>query len=165
MLPIARVSELHVEQVGDDLVLFDHRTHAAHSLNAAAAFVWERCDGDHSAELIADQARTEGLDLTVEAVRQTIQQLHDKQLLATAAEPRITYGPAPERVRFVLANVQPPPDPAEMSAPLTVMPNRAQDDMVTEPEEETTILNAFPPAVPSQVPGASQRQTLPEASA
>ena len=92
MLPVARVSELHVEQVGDDLVLFDHRTHAAHSLNAAAAFVWERCDGEHTGEQIAADARAAEMDLSLAAVLQTLDQLRDKQLLATAAEPRTASG-------------------------------------------------------------------------
>ncbi|MBL8852312.1 MAG: PqqD family protein [Planctomycetaceae bacterium] len=88
MLPVARVNELHVEQVGDDLVLFDHRTHAAHSLNATAAFVWERCDGEHSCAQIADEARQAGSPLTENDVRKTVEELSEKQLLATAAEPR-----------------------------------------------------------------------------
>lgn len=92
MLPVARVNELHVEQVGDDLVLFDHRTHAAHSLNAAAAFVWERCDGEHIEEQIAAEACEAGFDLPAAAVHQTINELRDKQLLATDAEPRTASG-------------------------------------------------------------------------
>ncbi|MFO1092665.1 MAG: PqqD family peptide modification chaperone [Planctomycetaceae bacterium] len=79
MQPIARTDDLHVEEVGDELVVFDHRTHAAHALNAAAAFVWERCDGEHSLEQIEVDARAH--DLPTDAVRQAIQLLHDRQLL------------------------------------------------------------------------------------
>jgi hypothetical protein len=93
MLPVARQSDLHVEDVGDDLVVYDHRTQAAHSLNAAAAYVWELCDGTRSATRIADAARAAGLPWTEATIADAISQLQAKDLLETAAansRPRIS---------------------------------------------------------------------------
>jgi hypothetical protein len=101
MLPVARQSDLHVEEVGDDLVVYDHRTQAAHSLNAAAAYVWEQCDGARSAADIATAAHAAGLPWTEAAVADVISQLRAKDLLepaATAAKPA-----APRMTRRVLA--------------------------------------------------------------
>lgn len=88
MLPVARVNDVHIEAVGDDLVLIDQRTQAAHSLNAAAAFVWERCDGAHSVEQIAVEGCALGMQLPASAVRETVDLLRAKQLLAAAGERR-----------------------------------------------------------------------------
>jgi hypothetical protein len=90
MLPVARHADLHLEEVGDDLVIYDHRTHAAHSLNAASAFVWEHCDGQRSPAEIAACARAAGLSWTDETIAQALAQLADRDLLegtVTAAGP------------------------------------------------------------------------------
>lgn len=79
MLPVARQADLHVEQVGDDLVVYDHRTQAAHALNAAAACVWEQCDGARSAAEIAAE-----LSLKEAAVADALSLLQAKDLLASA---------------------------------------------------------------------------------
>ena len=86
MLPVARQADLHVEQVGDDLVVYDHRTQAAHALNTAAACVWEQCDGTRSPAEIAAE-----LSLPEDAVVDALSQLRAKELLesaGTAAQPR-----------------------------------------------------------------------------
>lgn len=96
MLPVARQSDLHLEDVGDDLVIYDHRTQAAHSLNAAAAFVWAQCDGSRSAADIAAAARNAGLPCTEATIAETFSQLRAKDLfesvatVARPATPRIT---------------------------------------------------------------------------
>ena len=43
--PEARRERLLVEEVGDDLVIYDLQSHRAHRLNRAAALVWRSCDG------------------------------------------------------------------------------------------------------------------------
>lgn len=84
MLPVARQADLHVEQVGDDLVVYDHRTQAAHALNAAAACVWEQCDGTNSAADIAAAANAAGHSLSEAAIADALSQLQAKELLESA---------------------------------------------------------------------------------
>src|SRR5262245_43926930 len=98
MQPIARTDDLDIEEVGDELVVFDHRTHAAHALNPAAAFVWERCDGRHSLEQIEAEARA--CDLPAGAVSQAVALLNDRQLLC--AGPRQPSGQSRRLTRRML---------------------------------------------------------------
>jgi hypothetical protein len=99
MLPVARQSDLHFEEVGDDLVVYDHRTQAAHSLNAAAAYVWEQCDGTRSAAEIAAAARAAGLPWTDATITEAIAQLHAKNLVEPTA---VASSPTPRITRRVL---------------------------------------------------------------
>src|SRR5579859_903618 len=45
MLPKARLNQILVEQVDDELVVYDEARDVAHSLNPSAALVWRHCDG------------------------------------------------------------------------------------------------------------------------
>jgi peptide-methionine (S)-S-oxide reductase len=53
--PSARRHRLFVQEVGDELVVFDQETRKAHRLNPTASFVWRACDGRTG---VADIART-----------------------------------------------------------------------------------------------------------
>jgi len=48
-----RRSDLLVRSVEGDVVVLDRRDEKIHQLNATAAFIWERCDGQHSVGDIA----------------------------------------------------------------------------------------------------------------
>ena len=43
-------------QVGDERMLYDAVGRAVHVLNETAYFIWERCDGKHSADEIVAEA-------------------------------------------------------------------------------------------------------------
>jgi hypothetical protein len=45
MTPHARHDKLLVQELGDELVVYDQERHRAHRLNRAAALVWRHCDG------------------------------------------------------------------------------------------------------------------------
>jgi Coenzyme PQQ synthesis protein D (PqqD) len=57
--PKARRDGVVCEPVGDELVVYDLERDVAHSLSAAAARVWERCDGNRSMGQIAQRAGLE----------------------------------------------------------------------------------------------------------
>jgi hypothetical protein len=46
-LPLARRDDLLVEEVEDELVIYDKRSDSAHRLNRTAAIVWRHCDGEN----------------------------------------------------------------------------------------------------------------------
>jgi hypothetical protein len=48
MKPDARRERLLLEEVGDELVLYDLRRHRVHQLNRTAALVWQHCDGQRT---------------------------------------------------------------------------------------------------------------------
>lgn len=66
----SRLLALSAHVVDDEVLVYDPETRATHRLNATARFIWENCDGNHTADDIAlemakvwdvppDQARTD----------------------------------------------------------------------------------------------------------
>ncbi len=45
--PKARHTDLLVEKIGDETILYDGQRQLAHSLNRSASIVWENSDGEH----------------------------------------------------------------------------------------------------------------------
>ena len=45
LLPRARHDRLVVEQIGDEILIYDTVNNCAHTLNRTAALVWKLCDG------------------------------------------------------------------------------------------------------------------------
>jgi len=57
MNPQARQDKLLIEEVGDELVIYDRERHNAHRLNRTAALVWRHCDGTVTVAELADLLR------------------------------------------------------------------------------------------------------------
>lgn len=53
--PLARKEGLVVEQLPDEMLVYDLDSDRAHCLNETAAFVWQRCDGRRTTSDIARQ--------------------------------------------------------------------------------------------------------------
>ncbi len=51
--PIARKSDLVVQESSDELLIYDLKTNEAFCLNETSAIVWQLCDGKHSIKEIA----------------------------------------------------------------------------------------------------------------
>ncbi|HEY8187633.1 MAG TPA: PqqD family protein [Pyrinomonadaceae bacterium] len=51
--PIARQQDLIIEEVGDEVLVYDLNTDRAHCLNRMSALIWKYCDGEKSAGDIA----------------------------------------------------------------------------------------------------------------
>src|SRR6187431_1155876 len=45
MNPIARPDQFIIEEVGNDVVVYDRAAKKAHSLNPSVAWIWRQCDG------------------------------------------------------------------------------------------------------------------------
>src|ERR1041384_7241510 len=56
---LARKDELVVQDLPDELLVYDLKSHKAHCLNKTAAFIWKHCDGQRTAEDIAKMMETE----------------------------------------------------------------------------------------------------------
>ncbi|MBL8191160.1 MAG: PqqD family peptide modification chaperone [Acidobacteria bacterium] len=66
----------------DETVVYDLKTNKAHCLNAAAAFVWQRCDGTQSVRDIAQQfARHQQVAVDESVVWLALKQLDQARLL------------------------------------------------------------------------------------
>ena len=79
MRPLARTDEVVVEQVGDEVLIYDQRTPQAHCLGSVAASVWRASDGNTRVAAIAAQ-----LDVDVATVMRAIGELESCELLQTS---------------------------------------------------------------------------------
>lgn len=80
--PIARKSGLVVQEVPDEVLVYDLESNKAHCLNQSAAIIWKSCDGTNSvseiAKLVENQA---GGRVTEDFVWLAIDQLSETNLL------------------------------------------------------------------------------------
>jgi hypothetical protein len=74
--PTARTADLSVEEVGAELLVYDHTAARAHCLSETAARVWRACDGDTGLPVLANV-----LDLDVETVERALDELDSCGLL------------------------------------------------------------------------------------
>lgn len=75
-LPRARSDDLVVEELGDELLVYDLTNDRAHSLSATAARVWRACDGSTTVEDLGA-----GHDLDPDTVRRSLDELGTCALL------------------------------------------------------------------------------------
>jgi hypothetical protein len=52
--PRRTIENLSLQQVGDEILVYDERRHVAFCLDRVASAVWTLCDGEHSLECMAD---------------------------------------------------------------------------------------------------------------
>ena len=83
MEPRARKEDLEIQRMGDEMVVYDLRSHQAHALDATAIQVWELADGTRDVATLTQllHARIGG-DVSAEEVEATLQRLGDAGLLA-----------------------------------------------------------------------------------
>jgi len=74
--PLARSDELVVEEVGDELLVYDQTNEYAHSLSVAAARVWRACDGETTVEALRGK-----LDMDSDTVSRALEELEQCSLL------------------------------------------------------------------------------------
>lgn len=74
--PRVRTEGIIVEDLGDEILVYDQMSARAHCLNGAAAQVWRASDGETGTDLLADR-----LDLSHEEVTQAIAELDSSGLL------------------------------------------------------------------------------------
>jgi len=81
--PIARQEGLVIQEMPDEILVFDLETNKAHCLNETAAFVWKACDGSRSvAEITKLFGSESGKSVSEDLVWLAIDQLNENNLLA-----------------------------------------------------------------------------------
>lgn len=87
--PIARQNGLVVQEMPDEVLVYDLDTNKAHCLNQSAAFVWRSCDGNKSVGDIVREFEANGTGkVTEDFVWLAIDQLNENGLLANSVAPR-----------------------------------------------------------------------------
>ena len=80
--PLARAEDLIVEEVGDEVLVYDSNADTAHCLSPDAASVWRRCDGKTPIEGLTAQ-----VDLSAERVESALSELERCELLEEPPTP------------------------------------------------------------------------------
>jgi hypothetical protein len=93
--PVARSRGLIVEELPDELVVYDEERHRVHCLGPVAAWIWRACDGRTSAARLAQQASARfDRDIDAGLVSVALDRLLRSRLLAGPRPPE-----APDRSR------------------------------------------------------------------
>lgn len=80
--PVARKSGLVVQDVPDEVLVYDLESNKAHCLNQSAAMIWKSCDGNTSVSEIAKLVELQaGGKVTEDFVWLAIDQLSENNLL------------------------------------------------------------------------------------
>jgi hypothetical protein len=89
--PVARKSGLVVQEVPDEVLVYDLEANKAHCLNRTAAMVWKSCDGNRSVSDIARSVGAEsGVNVSDDLVWLALDQLNESNLLER--EVRANFG-------------------------------------------------------------------------
>ncbi len=121
--PIARKAGLVLQEMPDELLVYDLDTNKAHCLNQTSAFVWKACNGKNS---VSDISRLFGTDVgnTVpeDLVWLAIDQLSQNNLLENKVFPKLNGQTRREVIKKIgLASVIALPLVASLAAPSSVL--------------------------------------------
>lgn len=88
-LPEARKDRLVIQDLPEEILVYDLNTNKAHCLNETAAFVWKTCNGNNSvAEITKLFEKKSGDQISEDFIWLAIDQLNDKKLLKTGLDSR-----------------------------------------------------------------------------
>ncbi|HWR50076.1 MAG TPA: PqqD family protein [Bryobacteraceae bacterium] len=83
MNPTARKSDLTIETLAGETVVYDTKYHKAHCLNSMAARVWQYCDGTNSVADITRRLKEDYASADEEVVQTALLRLQKANLLGT----------------------------------------------------------------------------------
>jgi hypothetical protein len=87
--PMARQNGIVVQEMPDEVLVYDLDSNKAHCLNKSAAFVWKSCDGSNSVgDIVKQFEATGGGKVTEDFVWLAIDQLTENGLLDGEVAPR-----------------------------------------------------------------------------
>ena len=87
--PIARNNGLVVQEMPDEVLVYDLDSNKAHCLNETAAFVWKSCDGSNSvADIVREFESNTGGRVSEDFVWLAIDQLHENGLMESETASR-----------------------------------------------------------------------------
>ena len=81
-IPTARKEGLVIQELSDEVLVYDLNSNKAHCLNKTAAFVWRACNGKNSIkEIISDFEKQTGGKVSEDFIWLAIDQLNEKNLI------------------------------------------------------------------------------------
>ena len=89
--PKARQNGLVVQEMPDEVLVYDLDSNKAHCLNTSAALVWRSCDGNRSAaDIVREFERSGAGAVSEDFVWLAIDQLQENDLLENQVAPKFT---------------------------------------------------------------------------
>ena len=120
----ARREGLVIQEMPDEVLVFDLETNKAHCLNETAAFVWQACDGNNSvADITKLFGNQSGTTVPEDLVWLALEQLKEKNLIENKYEVVVDYNGMSRREvmrRVGLASVVALPLISSLVAPTAV---------------------------------------------
>ncbi|HEV7700664.1 MAG TPA: PqqD family protein [Pyrinomonadaceae bacterium] len=87
--PKARQSGLVIQEMPDEVLVYDLETNKAHCLNQSAAMIWKSCDGTNTVADIVREFESNGAgQVSEDFVWLAIDQLSENQLLESVVTPK-----------------------------------------------------------------------------
>jgi len=84
--PVARTEGLVVQEMPDEVLVYDMKSNEAHCLNTTAAFIWQSCSGSNSvADIERMLATKNNAAIDVDLVRLGIDELSTRGLISNPA--------------------------------------------------------------------------------
>lgn len=123
--PTARKTGLVVQEVPDEVLLYDLESNKAHCLNHTAALVWKSCDGTKSVSEILKNVESQiGGKASEDLIWLAIDQLSENNLLETRFESRFAGQSRREVIKKIgMAAVIGLPIVASLVAPKSALAN------------------------------------------
>jgi hypothetical protein len=122
-VPVARKERLVIQEMPEEVLVYDLDTNKAHCLNQTAAFVWKSCDGRNSVADITKLVEDDSGNVVPEdLVWLAIDQLSEKNLLANNLKADFNGTTRREVIKKIgLAAVIGIPVVASLTAPTSVL--------------------------------------------
>lgn len=138
--PTARRENLVIQEVPEEILVFDLDTNKAHCLNQTAAMVWKSCDGSRSvSEIAAIIAEQSGNQVNDDLVWLAIDQLNENKLLVDTAEKVFTGNSRREAIKKIgMASMIALPIVASLAAPRSAMASVSCQCANTMPPDPST---------------------------
>ena len=146
--PIARKNGMVIQEMPEEVLVYDLDTNKAHCLNQTAAFIWKSCDGNNSVSDIADLFENEsGNKINEDLIWLAIDQLSDKDLLEVEYTTKFKGQSRREVIKKIgLATVVALPLVASLTAPTSVF--ASSSCMCQNDSDCTPPLMTAPPGCP-----------------
>ena len=122
-VPVARKQGLVVQEMSEEVLIYDLDTNNAHCLNDTAAFVWKSCNGNNSIADIAKLIQGKAVNpVPEELVWLAIEQLNEKNLLNSEVSTKLKGQSRRQVIKKIgLASMIALPIVASLTAPTSVM--------------------------------------------
>lgn len=123
IMPVARTEDLVIQELRDEILVFDTKSNKAHCLNQTAAKVWKFCDGKNTISDINELFKIQtGANVPENLIWLAIDQLNERELLAEKFEKSLAGQNRREVLKKIgLATVVALPIVASITAPTAAL--------------------------------------------